>query len=34
LAVEKLRDDRFLGQVGDQVILGWDVEHAHMITED
>ena len=34
LAVEKLRDDRFLGQVGDQVMLGWDVEHTHMITED
>jgi spermidine/putrescine transport system ATP-binding protein len=34
LAVEKLREDRFLGQVGDQVMLGWDVEHTHMITED
>ena len=34
VAVEKLRDDRFLGQVGDQVMLGWDVEHTHMITED
>jgi len=33
LAVEKLREDRFLGQVGDQVMLGWDVEHTHMITE-
>ncbi len=31
LAVEKLREDRFLGQVGDRVRLGWNAEHAHMI---
>jgi len=33
LTVEKLREDRFLGQVGDKVVLGWDVEHAHLIEE-
>ena len=32
LAVEKLREDRFLGQVGDRVRLGWNAEHAHMIS--
>ncbi|HCX86830.1 MAG TPA: ABC transporter ATP-binding protein [Gammaproteobacteria bacterium] len=31
LAVEKLREDRFSGQVGDRVRLGWNVEHAHLI---
>ncbi len=34
LAVEKLREDRFSGQVGDRVRLGWNVEHAHMIGEE
>ena len=32
LAVEKLREDRFSGQVGDRVRLGWNAEHAHMIS--
>lgn len=31
LAVEKLREDRFRGQIGDQVVLGFDLENAHMI---
>lgn len=31
LAIEKLREDRFTGQVGDEVVLGWDMENAHMI---
>jgi len=31
LAVEKLREDRFSGQVGGRVRLGWNAEHAHMI---
>ena len=34
LTVEKLREDRFRGQIGDQVVLGWDAEHAHLIMED
>ena len=34
LAVEKLREDRFSGQVGDRVRLGWNAEHAHMIGEE
>jgi len=33
LAVEKLREDRFDGGAGDEVVLGWDVENAHMIRE-
>ena len=33
LTVEKLREDRFQGEIGDKVVLGWDVEHAHMILE-
>lgn len=33
LAVEKLREDRFTGQAGDEVVLGWDVENAHMIPQ-
>ena len=32
LAVEKLREDRFSGEVGDRVRLGWNAEHAHMIS--
>jgi len=34
LAVEKLREDRFDGGPGDEVMLGWDVENAHMIRQD
>jgi spermidine/putrescine transport system ATP-binding protein len=34
LAVEKLREDRFSGKVGDRVRLGWNAEYAHMITGD
>lgn len=34
LAVEKLREDRFAGRAGDEVMLGWDMENAHMIRED
>lgn len=33
LAVEKLREDRFDGGAGDEVVLGWDVENVHMIRE-
>lgn len=31
LTVEKLREDRYIGTVGDDVILGWDVDHTHLI---
>lgn len=31
LTVEKLREDRFEGNLDDPVILGWDVEHTHLI---
>ena len=34
MTVEKLREDRFSGQSGDEVILGWDIENAHMIREE
>ena len=33
LTVEKLREDRFDGKPGEAVVLGWDVENAHMIRE-
>ena len=33
LTVEKLREDRYNGQPGDEVLLGWDVENAHLIHE-
>ena len=33
LAVEKLREDRFTGNVGDEVVLGFDLDHTHMIRE-
>ena len=33
LTVEKLREDRFSGAPGDQVLLGWDIENAHLIHE-
>jgi spermidine/putrescine transport system ATP-binding protein len=31
--VEKLREGRFDGEHGEAVVLGWDVEHAHIIRE-
>ena len=31
LTVEKLTEDRFGGQPGDAVVLGWDQEHAHFL---
>ena len=34
LTVEKLREDRFAGGPGEEVVLGWDLEHSHMIRED
>jgi spermidine/putrescine transport system ATP-binding protein len=33
LAVEKLREDRFTGSVGDEVVMGFDMENTHMIRE-
>lgn len=33
LTIEKLREDRYDGPIGGQVILGWDVENTHMILE-
>ncbi len=33
VTVEKLREDRFKGKPGDGVVLGWDVEHCHIIAE-
>ena len=33
LAVEKLREDRFQGQVAQEVVLGWDTANAHLIRE-
>lgn len=34
IAVEKLREERFQGEVLDEVILGWDTANAHLITEN
>ncbi len=34
LTIEKLREDRFMGSVDDEVTLGWDAENSHMIRED
>lgn len=31
LTVEKLREDRYDGNVNDEVILGWDIDHTHVI---
>jgi len=31
LTVEKLREDRFEGSIDDEVIIGWDVDHTHLI---
>lgn len=33
VTVEKLREDRFTGAYGDQVVIGWDIEHVHLIRE-
>ena len=33
LTVEKLREDRYEGGPGDEVVLGFDVENAHLIHE-
>lgn len=33
LTVEKLREDRFTGAVGDQITLGFDAKSAHLIYE-
>ena len=33
LAVEKLREDRFPGGIGEEVVLGFDMDHAHLIRE-
>ncbi len=32
--VEKLREDRFAGKPGDEVLLGWDVENCHIIADE
>lgn len=34
VTVEKLREDRFTGSVGDRVTLGWDLDHTHFIARD
>ena len=33
IVVEKLREDRYHGQDNQAVVLGWDVEHTHMIRQ-
>ncbi|MDR9394118.1 MAG: ABC transporter ATP-binding protein [Roseovarius sp.] len=33
LTVEKLREDRFDGEIGEDVVLGWDTDHTHLIKE-
>ena len=33
VTVEKLREDRFSGDDNEAVVLGWDVEHTHMIRQ-
>ena len=33
LTVEKLREDRYQGSLGDEVVAGFDVESAHLIRE-
>ncbi|HMB76167.1 MAG TPA: ABC transporter ATP-binding protein [Kiloniellaceae bacterium] len=33
LTVEKLREDRYKGEINDDVILGWDLDHTHLIRE-
>ena len=34
LTVEKLREDRFTGALNEEVVLGWDLEHTHLIREN
>lgn len=34
LTVETLREDRFIGAAGDEVVLGWDVDRCHLIPEE
>lgn len=34
LSVEKLREDRYQGAIGDEVVLGWDLDSTHLIRED
>lgn len=34
MAVEKLREDRFTGCIGDAVMLGWNRDNAHIIKDD
>jgi len=34
LTVEKLREDRYKGEISDEIILGWDIEHTHLIRGD
>ena len=34
ITVEKLREDRFEGSYGDQVVIGWDIENVHLIPAD
>ncbi len=31
ITVEKLREDRYDGALGDEVVLGWDIDHTHLI---
>lgn len=33
LTVEKLREDRYKGEINDDIVLGWDLEHTHLIRE-
>ena len=33
IVVEKLREDRFHGDDNQSVVLGWDIEHTHMIRQ-
>ena len=30
MAMEKLREDRYKGQINDEVRLGWDYEQTHI----
>jgi|GEM_PF-92691 len=34
LTVETLREDRFTGAPGDEVVLGWDFDQCHLIDEE
>lgn len=34
LSVEKLREDRYQGAIGDEVVLGWDLDSTHLIREN